>query len=190
MRLEPDQRRQLLSIARASINSALPDGVLAPCPREQLPADLMERRSSFVTLRIDHELRGCCGTLDAPRPLAQDVWRNAWASAFNDPRFTGLTVAEWPRVDLHLSVLGLPQPFLVANEEELLQQLQPGVDGLIFELGAARATFLPSVWEQIGDPLRFVQQLKLKAGLPADFWSRELRIFRYGTESFGEHETG
>lgn len=192
MRFEPGQRRELLAIARASIESALPSGELAPWstswPRERLPFDLMAQRSSFVTLRINRELRGCCGTLDASRPLAEDIWRNAWASAFNDPRFARLQPAEWMQADLHISILGLPEPIFVANEAQLLQQLQPLSDGLILELGSARATFLPSVWEQIGDPARFVRQLKLKAGLPADFWSRDLRVFRYGAESFGEDE--
>jgi uncharacterized protein len=186
MRFDPEQRRQLLAIARASIEAALPSGELAHCPRERLPAELMVQRSSFVTLRIDRELRGCCGTLDAPRPLAQDVWRSAWASAFNDPRFPHLAVSEWTQVDVHISVLGEPEPVRVASEAQLLQQLQPFIDGLILELGPARATFLPAVWEQVSEPARFVRQLKLKAGLPVDFWSQDLRIFRYGAESFGE----
>lgn len=188
MSFDQTQRRELLAIARKSIEYSLPQGDLAPCLREQLLPYLTEPRSCFVTLRIDGELRGCCGTLDASRSLAEDVWRNAWASAFSDPRFPRLSVAEWPRVDLHISVLSNPEPLLVANEQDLLQRLRRGVDGLIFELGGARATFLPVVWQQIPDPVRFVRQLKLKAGWPGDFWSPELRAWRYATEGFGERE--
>lgn len=186
MILGPQLRAELLAIARKSIDCAFPRGELTPCPPELLMADLMHSRSSFVTLRIGHDLRGCCGSLDATRSLAEDVWRNAWAAAFNDPRFPRLSPQEWPRVDLHISVLSAPEPLLVESEAALLNELRPFVDGLILQHGAVRATFLPAVWQQLGDPQRFVRQLKLKAGWPGDFWSPELHIFRYTTESFAE----
>ena len=91
MRLDAIQRRELLALARASIESALRLGDLAPCPDERIAPDLTLHGSSFVTLRIEGALRGCCGTVDAQRPLGEDVWRNAWASAFSDPRFPPLS---------------------------------------------------------------------------------------------------
>ena len=54
---------------------------------------LAQPRASFVTLTIEGELRGCCGTLEPVRPLLLDVWNNAQASAFRDPRFAPLTRA-------------------------------------------------------------------------------------------------
>jgi hypothetical protein len=71
------------------------------------------------------------------------------------------------------------------SEEELLAQLRPGIDGLILQFRSYRATFLPAVWESLPDPYLFLTQLKLKAGLPLDFWSPELRAERYTTEYFG-----
>ncbi|MCU7811948.1 MAG: AMMECR1 domain-containing protein, partial [Candidatus Thiodiazotropha sp. (ex Notomyrtea botanica)] len=47
-----------------------------------------------------------------------------------------------------------------------------------------RGTFLPSVWEQLPEPKSFLQHLKRKAGLPEDYWSEQLQVFRYETESF------
>jgi uncharacterized protein len=179
-------RRELLALARTSIESALPHGNRAPCPQAPYSAALLELRSSFVTLRVDGELRGCCGTLEALRPLSEDVWRNAWAAAFADPRFTKLSIEEWPRHDLHISVLSQPQLLALGGEGDLLARLQPFVDGLIFELGATRVTFLPAVWELIPDPASFVRQLKLKAGWHADFWSSQIQVSRYEVESFGE----
>jgi AMMECR1 domain-containing protein len=108
MSLGTPERRELLALARASIESALSngrDGQLVPFTAAPISPALTVRRSSFVTLRRSDELRGCCGTLDAPRPLGEDVWRNAWAAAFNDYRFQPLTAAEWPQVDVHLSLL-------------------------------------------------------------------------------------
>jgi uncharacterized protein len=186
MTLSSAQRRQLLALARSSIESAFPHGDLAPQRPAEWAPDLLALRSSFVTLRIDRELRGCCGTLDATRPLAEDVWRNAWASGFRDPRFPPLTPREWLRSELHISVLTPAASMYVASEQELLAELRPGVDGLILEFGASRVTFLPGVWEQIVDPQNFVRQLKLKAGWRSDFWSPHIRVSRYESESFGE----
>jgi len=189
MNLATPERRELLALARASIDSALAGsraGDLVPFIGSLLPPALTVRRSSFVTLRRHEELRGCCGTLDAPRSLAEDVWRNAWAAAFNDYRFPALTAAEWPQVTLHLSLLTTPEPLDVTTEEQLLAVLRPSIDGLILESDTGRATFLPAVWEQLPDPLQFVRHLKMKAGWPATYWSNRVRALRYTTESFDE----
>ena len=74
---------------------------------------------------------------------------------------------------------------LGTREVELLAQLRPGMDGLILHFHHYRATFLPAVWETLPDPYMFLTQLKLKAGLPLDFWSPELWAERYTTEYFG-----
>jgi uncharacterized protein len=190
MILATPERRELLALARASIDSALSrgraGGELMPFTAALLPPALSVRRSSFVTLRRNEELRGCCGTLDAPLPLAEDVWRNAWAAAFNDHRFPALTAAEWPQVSLHLSLLTAPEPLDVMTEDQLLAVLRPSIDGLILESDTGRATFLPAVWEQLADPVEFVRRLKMKAGWPATYWSSRVRCLRYTTESFGE----
>lgn len=190
MSLDTPERLELLALARASIDSALSSGRannnLVPFAATSLPPALTVRRSSFVTLHRNEELRGCCGTLDAPRPLAEDVWRNAWAAAFSDYRFPPLTAAEWPQVSLHLSLLTVPEPLAVASEDELLALLRPSVDGLILESDTGRATFLPAVWEQLPDPAQFVRHLKVKAGWPATYWSNRVRCFRYTTESFDQ----
>jgi len=190
MSLATPERHELLALARASIDSALADGHAADQPAPFVAAivspGLAVPRSSFVTLRRGEELRGCCGTLDAPRPLAEDVWRNAWAAAFSDYRFPPLTAAEWPRVSLHLSLLTPPERLNVTTEAQLLAVLRPSVDGLILESETRRATFLPAVWDQLPDPAQFVRQLKLKAGWSAEYWSDRMRVSRYTTESFDE----
>src|SRR6185369_10318790 len=168
MNLDTPERRELLALARTSIDSALSPGRannnLIPFTATLLPPALTVRRSSFVTLHRNEELRGYCGTLDAPQPLAEDVWRNAWAAAFSDYRFPPLTAAEWPQVSLHLSLLTVPEPLDVQSEDQLLALLRPSIDGLILESDTERATFLPAVWEQLPDPVQFVQHLKIKAG--------------------------
>ncbi len=72
------------------------------------------------------------------------------------------------------------------SEADLLRQLRPGVDGLVLECGHHRGTFLPAVWKDLPNPAKFLDQLKRKAGLTADFWSPEVEVRRYSTESWSE----
>lgn len=185
MSLGPAQRFELLSLARTSIEASLSTGERAPYEGLPLHADLSRTASSFVTLRVGEELRGCCGTIEATRPLHVDVWNNAYASAFADPRFPALTPAEWNGTGIEISVLSEPELVDVRNEAELLEVLRPAIDGLILQAGARRSTFLPAVWEQLPDPRDFIRHLKLKAGWPADFWPSDMQVWLYTTESFG-----
>ena len=185
--LDERTRKQLLDIADLSIRQGLETGRPLALNINDLPETLREQGASFVTLKIDGELRGCIGTLQAYQALGQDVAEHAFAAAFQDPRFPPLRAEEYPALDIHISVLQAPEPIPCHTEAELLEQLQPGKDGLILEDGPRRATFLPSVWESLPDKHDFVQQLKLKAGIPLDHWSPGMRCMRYGVEEFGGH---
>lgn len=188
MPLDGAARGELIALARESIERALTLHALAPFPQRDFSPALLEHRSAFVTLRIGTSLRGCCGSIEPTRPLFQEVWRSAWASAFSDPRFPPLASHEWPSTHVHLSVLERPESIDGSSEQRLLEQLRPGIDGLILELGSARTTFLPAVWEQLPDPREFLRHLKLKAGWREDFWSPHIKAERYTAESFGEKE--
>jgi len=150
----------------------------------KLPAELMEKRATFVTLTIGGHLRGCIGMLEACRPLAEDVAANARAAAFEDPRFEPLTKKEFEKLEIHISVLSPPEELTFLSEEDVLSQIRLGIDGLILQDGFRRGTFLPSVWEELPSKELFWAHLKRKAGLPADYWSDTLRVFRYTTEYF------
>ena len=63
-----------------------------------------------------------------------------------------------------------------------MSKLRPGVDGLVLEERGQRGTFLPSVWESLPSPRQFLAQLKVKAGLPADYWSDSIKVERYTVE--------
>lgn len=183
--MDRQQEQVLLRIAVASIRQGLEHGrPFKPDPQEYDPA-LRRPGAGFVTLKRDGELRGCIGSLSAYRPLLEDVAENAYAAAFSDPRFQPLQAMELHALEIHISILGEAEPIHFASEHELLEQLRPGIDGLILEEGYRRATFLPSVWEQLPDARQFLQHLRLKAGLPANYWSPTLSISRYTTHGFG-----
>lgn len=182
--LTPGHRQTLLKVAADSIAHGLTrDRALGVTPSD-FAAELQALRACFVTLTIEDALRGCIGTLEARRPLVQDIAHNAYAAAFRDPRFTPLRPLESERLHIHISVLSLPEPLSFGTEDELLAQLTPGVDGLILEEGGKHGTFLPSVWESLPDPRDFIAHLKHKAGLSPDYWSNTLRVKRYTAESF------
>lgn len=174
----------LRNLAYQSVEYGLQHGRHLPVDITRYPRPLREPGASFVTLKKHGELRGCIGSLEAHRPLAEDVAHNAYAAAFLDPRFPPLTDHELADVDFHLSILTAPVPMSFNSEADLLRQLQPGIDGLVLEDGTHRGTFLPSVWESLSDATQFFQQLKRKAGLPTDYWSSTLTVARYTCESF------
>ena len=173
---------ELLTIAQASIDHGLARGApLEPDPADVSPA-LREQRAAFVTLRRDGELRGCIGTIEAQRGLAEDVALNAFGAAFRDPRFRPLETNERDAVTLKIEVLTVPEPLPFTDEADLLHQLVPGEDGLLLEAAGRKGTFLPTVWEQLPDPETFWHQLKRKAGLPGGYAGPDLRVHRYRTE--------
>lgn len=184
MSLELPDRELLKRLARQSITLGFGRREPAPFDQADLPQNLLVAGASFVTLSRQGHLRGCRGTLVAARPMTQDIWDNAWASAFDDPRFPPLLQAELADLELEISLLSPPEPLPARSESELLAQLRPGIDGLVLIHGARRATFLPKVWESLPEPQRFVAELKKKAGWPRDFWSPGLHCERYTTETF------
>src|SRR6185436_17506705 len=129
----------LIAVARAAIEERLfaKAGPPLEAPWLQRPG------ATFVTLLKDGELRGCIGSLEATKPLAQDVGENALAAAFRDPRFPELSAAEWPQCEVEVSLLSAPRPIRFADEADLMRQIRAGEDGLILEAEGRRATFLP-----------------------------------------------
>jgi AmmeMemoRadiSam system protein A len=144
--------------------------------------------ATFVTLFHRDALHGCVGTVKAHRPLGIDVRANALAAAFRDPRSPALTASEFDGLSIEVSLLSAAERLCVADEAELHARLVPGVDGVIIEFGDWRATFLPQVWATLPRPQDFLAELKLKAGMPIDFWSADVNVFRYGVTKWKECE--
>ena len=120
--------------------------------------------------------------LEACRPLAEDVAENAVSAAFRDPRFPPLSHEEFDDLKISISVLSPPEEMTFSSEADLKEKIRPGIDGLILQEGFQKGTFLPSVWEELPETEMFFEHLKMKAGLPAGYWSDTLRVFRYTAE--------
>jgi AmmeMemoRadiSam system protein A len=147
---------------------------------------LQEPGATFVTVCCAGKLRGCIGTLEPHRALLEDVKANAVAAALHDRRFAPLRPAEWPATRVEVSVLSALEAMLFEHEGDALEQLRPGLDGVVFACGTLHSTFLPQVWETLPEPRRFLAQLKRKAGVDEVFWSEEVKLWRYRVEKFTE----
>lgn len=174
----------LLPIARAAIERALN----VPRKADESAPWLAERGACFVTLTQDGELRGCIGSLQAHQSLLADVKENSVAAALHDPRFTPLSAKELGFTDIEISLLSPASVMEVRDEADALAQLRPGVDGIIFEFGRHRSTFLPQVWESLAQPRKFLAALKRKAGLPDDFWAEDVKLSRYSVTQWNEKD--
>lgn len=180
--LNPEQRRQLLQIARQSIEAALAGS--RPAIDESSVDETLKRPSgAFVTLNArSGELRGCIGSIQPVAPLWQAVRDNALHAAFDDPRFMPLSKAEYAAIEVEISVMG------PVEKVESVDEIVVGRDGLIIRLGGNAGLLLPQVATDWGwDRDEFLRQTCRKAGLPPDAWrDPRCRIEKFSAEVFGE----
>lgn len=126
---------------------------------------LNELRACFVTLTLNNKLRGCMGSLVAHRILLDDILHNAKAAAFSDFRFSSLREDEFKEIKIEISLLSVPVNLEYKDFEDLKEKLEINKPGVILELEGKRATYLPSVWEQLTTFDEFIPSLCKKAGL-------------------------
>jgi AmmeMemoRadiSam system protein A len=175
----------LLDIAERAIVAGLHDvRPIVPAPHE-LPDSLRRPAGAFVTLNVRGELNGCIGSIEPDEPLGVAVARHAWSAAFTDPRLPALRRADYDHLDIEVSILSPLAPIPASTRGDLLERLQPRVDGLLIAAGSRRAVFLPSVWEQLPSAATFLDHLFRKAGLPLDWWPDDLRAFTFTADKFG-----
>lgn len=135
----------------------------------------------FVTLEKNNNLRGCIGSVIARRPLINDIIMNAKNSAFSDPRFLPVQQNEISQLKIAVSILSEPKKMSFTDENDLLRQMRPNIDGIIIKDGIYQAVYLPSVWEQLPDKREFLETLKVKAGLNPDYFSDTFEAYRFET---------
>lgn len=147
---------------------------------EPSPGALHDFLGSFVTLTLDGRLRGCIGSLMGVEPLFRNVARMAFAAAFQDGRFSPLSVEEWERTAMDISVLGpltpCPDP----------QAVEVGRHGLVLRRAGRSGVFLPKVPVEAGwDLPTYLERLCAKAGLPGGSWREpDAELFWYEALAF------
>ena len=176
-----DEEQNLLSIAYEAIGFGLKYGKTLKVDAQQYSASLQNLGAAFTTLKCDGNLRGCAGSLEANLPLISAVSHSAYTSAFHDSRFPPLQSSELDQLDVSVSVLSQLEELSFINEEDLIEQIRPGVDGLVLKYNGRKGTLLPSVWDSIPDKHQFLSIVKQKAGFAEDFWENDVQVSRYTT---------
>jgi len=188
-RLSLQERKILLEIARQAIRSVIEGVPLEAIDLAGLPMVLCEEGTSFVTLTIAGQLRGCIGALEAYQPLALDVQEHAVAAATEDYRFPPVSRQELPLIDIEISRLTPMKALNYSGFQELLDKVRPGVDGVVLRDGMRRATFLPQVWEKVSSKGEFFDHLCLKMGARPNLWrEKQLSVWTYQVEEFTDDE--
>ena len=177
----------LLKIARASILEEFEGKKLIN--KKELIKEypfLSEKRATFVTLKIDGNLRGCIGSILPRMSLIDDVIYNAKQAAFHDPRFEPLTPSEYEQIKIEVSILTIPERLEYEDEKDLKRKIIPKRDGVILSLADKQATFLPSVWDELSLFEIFFGHLCMKAGMNGDCLKYHPLIYTYQAKSIEE----
>jgi AmmeMemoRadiSam system protein A len=184
------EKQFMLSLAKRSIRHYLDTSQPFKIEAAELPSEKLKMEEScFVTLTMAGELRGCMGHVEAYQPLYIDIIENATAAAFDDPRFDPLNHQEFEQINVEISVLSKPTPLAFTTPGELIDRLQPGIDGVIIKKGEKGATYLPQVWEDFVKTEDLLSSLCRKAGLPEGDWRMSgLTVWTYRVEHFTENE--
>ena len=185
----PAERRQLLTLARQTLTSAVTHGPLLEPNPASIPTKFNEPSGCFVTLTKRGQLRGCIGHITPQEALYKAIADNAQSAALRDGRFQPVQPSELDQLEIEISVLTVPVPLPFSSPEDLLNKLQPYRDGVVLRMGNYGATYLPQVWAQIPDKVHFLDSLAQKAGCAASDWRKPgTTVLIYHVESFSESE--
>jgi AmmeMemoRadiSam system protein B/AmmeMemoRadiSam system protein A len=178
--LQAQDKKWMLAFARETIRRYLATDTL-PLPRG-FSARLQKNRGVFVTLKERGDLRGCIGHIPSDMPMVRLSGMMAFASAFQDPRFTKVTADEVRDLEVEISVLSPPKP--VSGVSDIVV----GRDGVVLTADGLSAVFLPQVAPEQGwNRDQMLDNLCLKAGLSANRWRRPgVRFETFQAEVFGE----
>jgi AmmeMemoRadiSam system protein B/AmmeMemoRadiSam system protein A len=180
--LTPEDKKGFLALARETISRFLTTQMV-PLPRGFSPA-AMEQRGVFVTLKKQGNLRGCIGRMIPDRPLAILVGAMALQSAFEDSRFRPVILEEVPKLEIEISILTPMKP--VSGPGDIVV----GRDGVLLQKGGRSAVFLPQVAPEQGwGRDEMLNQLSLKAGLPAGAWREGAKFSTFQALVFGEADS-
>ncbi len=181
-------RSFLLELARETLNHHYEEGTYPLLEKGMLASSLLEKKGCFVTLKKDHNLRGCIGHIIPQEPLYKCVIENSLNAALHDTRFQPVNGDELDDISIEISVLTVPEEIEYSSGEDLLEKIVPFKDGIILKSGLHQSTYLPTVWDQIPDKEKFLTNLCIKGGMSSDCWNHpaKTKVLRYRAQVFSE----
>ena len=172
-----EERALLLQLAHQSIAATFDRHEISLA---SLTAHLAEPRGAFTTLYYRNALRGCVGYVLPMKPLYVTVAETARGAAFEDSRFSPVTLHEARELQVSLSVLSQPQQIQP-------EQIEIGRHGLLISLGPYRGLLLPQVpVEHEWDRTTFLEQTCRKAGLLPNAWQTGAKLEAFTAEVFAD----
>ena len=157
--LSDSDRSALLDLAHQAVVEAVSGRTIPEIPTEGVFA---EKRGVFVTLHVQHQLRGCIGVVEAQEPLGEAIVRCAASAALQDPRFPPLSIDELHDLEIELSLLSAPAPIRPEG-------IEIGRHGLFISRGRQRGLLLPqfAIEHQLTTE-QFLRDNCRKAQLPSE----------------------
>jgi hypothetical protein len=179
--LSDKEKKQLLFIARNTLEYFMETGQKPKIPTEYITKNLTQTCGAFVSIYHKKELRGCIGRIKSTIPLHTLVKDLVLSAAFEDERFPSVKAHELPEVKIEISVLTPLQK--IAGPEEL----ELGRHGIFMRKGPFSGTFLPQVAEKnTWTKEEFLGRCaRDKAHIGWDGWS-DAELYVYETISFKE----
>jgi hypothetical protein len=177
-----EEKRELIEIARKSIEEAVTGKKLSPLTPEN--PKLESKRGVFVTLKEGGVLRGCIGYITGVKPLFLATRDAAISAALEDPRFPPVTKEELPHIEIEISVLS------PLKRVKSIEEIEVGKHGILIKKGFFQGLLLPQVaTENNWDRMTFLAHTCMKAGLPPDCWKDpDTEIYVFTAEIFEERE--
>ena len=171
--ISPKNQKLLLDLARRTIREYIKSKKIIPF--QTTDKELLTPSAVFVTLTINHQLRGCIGTTIPQLPLYNAVQQMAIAASFEDYRFRPVTEDELKDIKIEISVLSPLTRVKSADE------IKENVHGVVVRRDNRSGLFLPQVWEHFTRKEDFLSELcSQKAGLDSNAWKdnkTELYVF-------------
>lgn len=144
-----------------------------------IPGDplLKEKKSCFVTLKKDGDLRGCIGTVQPVKEnLASEIKHNSIAAGTQDPRFWPVQADELTLIAISVDVLGEMEK--ISGYEEL----DPQRFGVVVRRGGKVGLLLPHL-EGVDTVEEQVNIARQKAGI---YPGEEVELWRFEVERYFE----
>ena len=166
---------QLVRLAKEAVEAYVERGEKIGIPDYVEEEFRNTKAGVFVSLKIGGQLRGCIGTfMPVADSIAEEVIRNAVASATADPRFMPVTPAELESLDYSVDVLSPPE------RVESLADLDHRKYGVIVVSGQRKGLLLPDLEgvDSVEEQLRIT---RAKAGIMP---GEDVEVFRFEVKRY------
>ena len=140
LRMQKEGEDAYVKLARASLESYITKGEVISVPDDLPPGMTSERAGAFVSIHKQGRLRGCIGTiLPVTNCVAKEIIQNAISASTRDPRFSPITEAELPYLEINVDVLTPPEDISSPAELDVKKY------GVIVSCGGRRGLLLPDL---------------------------------------------